>query len=586
MKRKLINLLITNLDKWAALDNLGITSLSNNKLWVSASKTKNYLLRDPLLDWLDEYYVSHVHTNSNNNLQILFDKGNEFESLIFKELKHKFKNDFQMVCHTRDDMLNRDNFNKTKDYMKKNIPIIAQAMLCNNDNMTYGTADLLVRTDYLNKIFKNPPVTENIGREYYVVIDIKWSSIPLKANGLNILNSGLFMSYKGQLAIYNLALGKEQGYIPDKTFILGKSVGDHCNSFNQLAEIDYNDIDNEYIELTSKAVKWIRDMRLYGHTWDVYNPSRIEMYPNMCNQLDGRWGKTKSKIAESIKELTSIWQVNYKNRQVAHNNNIYTWNNPNCNSKSLNINGKIIAPTVNKILDMNRTENDKLMIPDKIKNNIHNWKQKEDIDFFIDFETFNECLMKSNKINIYNSKAETCIIFMIGLGYMDNNEFKFKSFVMKHYSLEEEKRIITECIDFIKFISKNRTPKLFHWSSAETTFLNISNNRHNQNWDIWLKNVNLVDLYKIFVDEPIIIKGMKRFKLKEVANIMAKYGMIKTSWDTEISDGLSAMIEAVKFYDNLELGQEYNPDIINKISEYNKIDCTVMYEILEYLRQK
>ena len=58
---------------------------------------------------------------------------------------------------------------------------------------------------------------------HYRVIDIKWSQLQLCSDGFKILNSDRYPAYKGQLAIYNLALGKIQNYIPNNAYILGKS---------------------------------------------------------------------------------------------------------------------------------------------------------------------------------------------------------------------------------------------------------------------------------------------------------------------------------------------------------------------------
>ena len=54
---------------------------------------------------------------------------------------------------------NKSKFDETIKYIKTGVPIIEQAMLCNYDNKTYGVADLLIRSDYLHKIFKTSPLT-------------------------------------------------------------------------------------------------------------------------------------------------------------------------------------------------------------------------------------------------------------------------------------------------------------------------------------------------------------------------------------------------------------------------------------------
>ncbi len=88
---------------------------------------------------------------------------------------------------------------------------------------------------------------------------------------------------------------------------------------------------------------------------------------------------------------------------------------------------------------------------------------------------------------------------------------------------------------------------------------------------------------KIFQEEPIVIKGAYRFKLKHIANAFHDNGFIKTKWDeNDMCDGLSAMFESIYIYRN---GSATN-DNFNDIIKYNEIDCRVIWEIVEYLRLK
>ena len=58
-----------------------------------------------------------------------------------------------------------------------------------------------------------------------------------------------------------------------------------------------------------------------------------------------------------------------------------------CNSKTLNINGKN-APIIDSIISINQ-QNTKLIIPDKIKSNMYNWKNSKN-NIFVDFETISD----------------------------------------------------------------------------------------------------------------------------------------------------------------------------------------------------
>jgi hypothetical protein len=578
-----------NYDRWKLID-----SKSNNNDWVSGSSIKNYLLKDSLVDWLELYYYSKKSTkqkinNKESETNILFSKGNEFEQLVFDFLDKKFKNETIMICKSRPDFFNRDLVKETVEAMNSKIPIIKQAMLVNETNFTCGVADLLVRCDYLDKLFKTP-VNYQYSEIHYVVIDIKWSLLNLCADGIHILNSDRVPAYKGQVALYNLAMGKLQGYIPSKVFILGKNWRWNSKSlsgydcFDRCGTIDYETFDQQYIQLTHDAIEWLRDVRLNGSDWDCMNPHRPEMYPNMCSNANPKWGLVKQELADSIEEITKIWMVSSSNRDYAHSNNIFKWSDKKCCSESLNIKGKKIAPVVNKFIEMNRPSESKIITPDSLQMNELSNKDKS-VEFYIDFETINDIFMKDS-INIHNSHGYSDICFRISVGYELNNTYKFVAFKMKHYSLEEEKRIFCQFRDFIeKFRVKNKTVKIFHWANAEQTFMNHANERHNGFLTQWMKTIELVDVCKIFIKTPIIIKGMFKFKLKEVAKAMYSHGMIQTKWDSdsEISDGLGAMMGAIEYYKDPKNAK--NKKMMKKIEHYNDIDTKVVWEIVKYLRK-
>ena len=71
----------------------------NWREWVSATATRNYVLNDPILDWLDLYGESiGIHPDTSFDgydgrtsfIEFLFAKGNEFESSVLTLLEQKY----------------------------------------------------------------------------------------------------------------------------------------------------------------------------------------------------------------------------------------------------------------------------------------------------------------------------------------------------------------------------------------------------------------------------------------------------------------------------------------------------------------
>lgn len=589
---------------WTKLNKYISANCENNKInenidWVSATKIKNYLIKDPILDWFD--YTKKRTSFITNNTNILFEKGLLFEKKIMDYLKETYPNDFIQISHNILD-INQTKGIETEKLIKSGKPIIAQAVLYNNNNKTFGCADLLIRSDWINKLFEKKPLSNDEeylkapklkGKYHYRVIDIKWTTLKLCADATHLRNIDLMPAYKGQLAIYNCALGNIQGYFPDKTYIMGKSWKyvqknqeyDGVSCFDLLGQIEYENYkcDEGYIDLTCKAIEWIRRMRREAHNWSTDpKPSVSELYPNMSNNRDEPYFNRKKEIAEKINELTLLWNVGYDNRQIAHKNNIYSWKDKNCNSENLGFNDGKIAQTLDKIIEINKSTD--IIKPDKIINNYNNWHNETPLDFYVDFETINSTL-NNNDINIFNSNSQydtSNLIFMIGIGYIENDEWKFKNIYATNDTYNDEFCIINQMKEFMQEKQKefyNIPIRIFHWSHAEKTFIASADDRHRNKWTSWLSTIEWVDLCQIFKSEPIVIKDAFDFSIKSIGSALFKHNKIKTHWDTNITNGLNAMMDAIKYY------KTKDELIIQDIEKYNEIDCKIMWEITDYLRK-
>jgi len=617
---------------------------NSNKIWVSATDLRNYMLRDPLLDWLNinftekrfknnekrfKMYKSFVkigkskkkdYSNvkkkvSNTFHQYLLNQGHTFEEKVVKRIKKKVgSKNFIDLSKNQDPKL-KSSFLETVEAMKLEIPIIHGGVLHNELNQTYGITDLIVRSDFFGKLFKiNPLKNDEITipspnlislknnkplKYHYRIIDIKFSSLSLRADGIHLLNSKHTPAYKAQLWIYNQALSNIQGYNPGKSYILGRKWSfESCKGyynghscFDRLGVIDYEGIDFSYCSKSEKAIEWMRDVKSpESKDWiiDKVPLTRPELYPNMSNLYDEQWREIKYKLSENIKELTSIWMVGTKNREIAHKNGIYKWNDKRCTSKKLGLNGEIVGKVVNEILKTNK--GNKKINPSKIKNNVHNWKNKGKIEFFVDFEFIGT--MFTDFSNIEND-CEQEFVFMIGVGYVNKKEeWIYKDFTCKEKTAEEEIRIFLEFSDYIINISKKykcKNAKCFHWGNAEKSNWERFFERHKA-YDVRKIMLNIqskflwewADLMEVFKTEPITVKNCFNFSLKSIAKAMYSHNMIQTIWDDSCSDGLEVMMICSNSY---KLKNSLESSGMKNVILYNNVDCKVLFEILSYLRK-
>ena len=576
--------------------------------YIPATSIRNYMLKDPLVDWLKYHSkfpcvsnksdISFDSSNSKGFLSFIMQRGKEFESELVKYI-----NRHRLPVVTVSEYITDESINKTIELMKEGVPIIHSAPVRNQTNHTHGIIDFLIRSDRLHTIVEDCPLTNEekiipapkLGHDFhYVVIDVKFSTLPLTADGKHILNSGSYPAYKAQCLIYNQAIGLIQGYTPQYSFILGRRwtytkkniKHDNLSCLNKIGVIDYKEIDRSYIQETEKALKWVRDNKKYGHEWSVSPPSRSELYPNMCTD-SGKWQAQKEKIADEIGEITSIWYCGIRNRNIAIQNGITSWRDPTCVSSNIGMSG-IRASIIDNILNINRQNVDKIR-PKKIINNMFNWKTDEN-EIFVDFETMSDIFSPFSELP---EQKKTDMIFMIGVWYKQKKSFDwvYKRFTCNKATYEEEYNIME---DFNEFLKEYNKPKIWYWC-AENKFWRMAENRQferarlerdqsrmdniSHNWDL----KNWADMCEIFKKEPIVIKDCFKFGLKSIAKAMYNHGLISTKIESDCSSGMSAMIRAHKCYQT-----NTNPtdcEIMKDIAQYNKFDVQVLHDILSYIRK-
>ena len=248
------------------------------------------------------------------------------------------------------------------------------------------------------------------------------------------------------------------------------------------------------------------------------------------------------------------------------NKNVYNWKDASFkNVTSQNI---ININTGNKNIKINK--------PINIKN-------KNTINFYVDFETINNHICNYDEYLNYNNQnlepvKSTEMIYLIGVGYSKNDKWIFKSFLVNKLTYNQEIKIIKQWMAYMnKHMIQNKCTKMniIHWTYAERRMLNTSCIRHKLNYMNMLDK-SWIDLCKLFKDN-IYIKDAFNYSLKSIAPAMYKHGFIKTKWEDDELNGLSTMI-AIEYYNKLCNNLNKHKDV-KKIIKYNEIDCKVMWEL-------
>ena len=162
--------------------------------WVSASSTRNHVLDDPLLDWLDRHgpakgFAPNPIDQRTDFLEFVFRKASEFERAVTAHIASLAPGDMRSISRDRstrapgrDAALAAETF----DAMAAGASIIDQGVLWDAEHRTYGLPDLLVRSDIAVELFplampplqaSAPAVDLDIGDRHYVVVDIKYTTL-------------------------------------------------------------------------------------------------------------------------------------------------------------------------------------------------------------------------------------------------------------------------------------------------------------------------------------------------------------------------------------------------------------------------
>ncbi len=601
--------------------------------WVAATKTRNFMLDDPLLDWLDYYGAAEGQLASAESqlasaesqlasaesqltaiptaisvalpttfTNFIMARGTEFEAQVMKELFARFPDDIVTIADKSQARCPKK-CEETKAAIARGVPIIYQGVLHNHANRTYGMPDLIVRSDWLNKLFLEPVLRTNT--RHYRIVDIKAITLDLRADGTHILKTGGIDAIKSQLYVYNMALSQVQGYAAPKSYVLGQRwqymkknvMYSGEDPFDRAGHVDFKTIDRHIRKKTRNALSWINKMRRHGSSFVLNPPSHSELYPNMSNTQDEPWRAVKSRLAHDIGEITLLWNCGPNNRNIAHSNDIRSWSDPRCCPALLGVAGGKTSRVLQAILDANQAQT----LPKKIKHDgfdvLRDYVKGKGngqgaslgpYHVFVDFETITDDFR----------------LFMIGVGYLDQNDlatWKYKCFCANELTNAEELRIFTEFHELIAHLRElnGGYVGLVHWSHAELTIYRKVRARY---FPVCARHLLVharhlpvhaeptwVDLLKIFREEPVTIQGALNFSLKSVAKAFYAQGLIKTTWDDgPISDGLTAMVHAKKVYENLHSASgniiNSNP-IMREIMRYNEVDVKTLCEILFYLGQ-
>jgi hypothetical protein len=557
-----------------------ITHTVTNK-WIKATGLKNFIMEDTILDILNKNYKNENIVIKKEENDLVIDErlkmGNDFESAIIDTIIKNHYMHFVKISESYE-ARNIEKYKRTLIEMQKGTPIIHQAVLHDPTSNIYGCVDLLLRVDWINKLFNQSYPIDDKNKLYYVVVDIKFHRLQYNSDNRTIRNEGMLKVFKSQLYIYNKALGYAQNYTPEHAFILGRGwvksniengiviTEKNSDPFDKLGIIDFMGNDFDIAKKSEDGIKWINELN--NNIFDETKPTYNHSYPNMNNPMDGG-KKRKRSIAEENHELTLIGYIGVKHRKIALESGITNYMDENLNAEKLGLSGKT-EKIINTLIDNQR----KLEKP--IKGN-YVCPEKRDVEVFLDYEY------------MYSFEEDTNIPYLCGIGYVNNistgsNEQNENILSTRHsrpwnfsHILLDDISMISRykmCLNTIENLENIKATHIYTWSDVDKRLL-INESKKYDLYDR-IKHIEWIDMYKFCLNNYINFKGAKRYGLKEIGRALNENNLTDLKWKNNLSS--SSLVGARKhYYKNMKWDTK-------NLVYYNEIDCRMIHEILYNLR--
>jgi hypothetical protein len=252
--------------------------------YCCVSQIKNFLLEEPLLDYLNLYGDKSKQTKPTfeecDFSTFIMDMGNKWEEYVVNVIIEKCK--LNNISYTS--VERKSGYHQTKNALSNKTDVIFQAQVKDWNNNITGYPDIILKKSAFLKLFKFiGNQLDNIPDDEYIVIDIKFSSVKWDENSYVIETSNYIKFIKGQISMYSRLLKSSSPV----GFIISKDISTlECPiALNVKDKVLNKECDN--------AIEWLK--LLHKKEFDVFT-----LKPNMNNTMDGYWREYKKELTATL----------------------------------------------------------------------------------------------------------------------------------------------------------------------------------------------------------------------------------------------------------------------------------------------
>lgn len=596
--------------------------LNERQLWqrskpqhITQHNLTNWTLDDPVLDWFQLYQKRSDRDEFPSEFDLasfIYEQAVSFKLTMRDYLKERTPesmfvdiDEWYHPIRSTDYSIRYNNQHiyfdgvvRTQKAIDEGVPIIFNACLADKDRYFYGKADILVKAGTLLDLIQMDDIFIEGELDHYIIVSTKFATLNLCADGMTLLSNAKQKIYKIQSAFLNVCLSKMQGRVSCKALIIGrKSQFTSCgkttksdNCFARVGVVDFAERDANWLTMVDDAIAWIKLVREpSAKQWTVDPPSRKELAPNMKNQRDHPWHDLKKTLAMKNNEITLMYRCGPKKRNHAWDQaDTECW--MDLTAEAIDVKGRNTLKHIENFIESN-TEATNLHL-DRIEAIKHIGVNGKSVDlvvnmpiieFFVDFEAVNDL---GDDFSLFPTAGGCAIIYMIGCLMVNNktNQQIHNTFIVDRLNKECETRVVNDWISSMKTMSNGQTRNIYvyHWGNAEKWMLTRALSAR----EIADNGIILIDLCEAFRNAFSAVNGTFGYGIKQIGKALFKAGKVKTTW-TDSTDGGAAMVAGWKAEEicNRVKCKFTEVGFIKDMIKYNYIDCKVMQEIIDHLRQ-
>lgn len=534
---------------------------------------------DPGVLWLEEFGENHGFYPDFDEYSFgsfVAEKGRQFQEAWIRRMVPEAP----VVCEPTARGQYATALRETAEHLRNKETAIVEPALWWAPDAVYGVPDLVIRRSLLRELVQDEAdpgvldaLTDDGGEPSYVVVDFKFTSdltSPRKSDD--------FEAYQTQVGLYSYLLERTQGVASDYAYLIIRDRA--LNPIPVEATWEGDGLPDE-IAAYRDEVRHIkdegRDLRPWedhrvrlnfhgeGETWKTAKKTiRWDHVPGGdLGVLPGLGATTKTRVEDlGYSSLADL--LGEQPQDIAFED---------CHGI-----GATTADRIRAVLSANSdgdVSGASAYIP-----------AEREHEFFVDFEYF-------TNVNVdfeagWPELAGTPMIFMVGVGWVDDDGWRFQSFTASAEHHEAERELLEEFLGWLdgvtngRYLDEDRTA-LYHWSFAEKGQAREAADRHGWEENYPLRNLPWEDLQATMKQGPLCLPGMWGFGLKEVSSALAEFAPeYGQEWPEEVAEGLGAMVMGWRAY---EADDPLASREIGEIQEYLEVDCRSLERVLAWLRE-